>query len=293
MQQLGAAGPRCPRPARSWATLLPRTLRHASTHALSPSSSSSAPSRSLEAAIFLFSRVARIPEGSLVLPAILTEEHITLGAELQDGSLIVGQNNISHPSATGGQPAHVQQRPRRLLLLLLLACKGVLMLRRHLPAIHAARTFGCAGNPREVDKSCEEALAAPIKRIFYLSAEGDTHEHEVAPAPNPRALAELERADAILYGMGSLYTSIVPSLVLKGVGECIAAATAPKVRRLQGKGAGGAATWHAARPLHRPLARPLHRPLGPAARAGKPGQAIVGSRVPLPADSLAQRCDRP
>lgn len=38
--------------------------------------------RSLEAAIFLFSRVARIPEGSLVMPAICTEGVITLGAEL-------------------------------------------------------------------------------------------------------------------------------------------------------------------------------------------------------------------
>ena len=37
---------------------------------------------SLEAAIFMFSRVTRIPEGSLVLPAICTEERITLGAEL-------------------------------------------------------------------------------------------------------------------------------------------------------------------------------------------------------------------
>lgn len=42
---------------------------------------------SLEAAIFLFSRVARIPEGSLVLPAICTEERITLGAELVRWSL--------------------------------------------------------------------------------------------------------------------------------------------------------------------------------------------------------------
>jgi hypothetical protein len=57
--------------------------------------------RSLEAAIFLFSRVARIPEGSLVLPAICTEDHITLGAELADGSLIIGQHQISHPSNTG------------------------------------------------------------------------------------------------------------------------------------------------------------------------------------------------
>ena len=49
--------------------------------------------------------MARIPEGSLVLPAILTEEHITLGAELADGSVVVGQHQISHPSAEGVRPA--------------------------------------------------------------------------------------------------------------------------------------------------------------------------------------------
>lgn len=47
------------------------------------------------------------------------------------------------------------------------------------------------------------------------SAEGDTHEHEVAPVPNPRVLTELQRADAVIYGMGSLYTSIFPSLILR------------------------------------------------------------------------------
>lgn len=57
--------------------------------------------RSLEAAIFLFSRVARIPEGSLVLPAICTEERITLGAELANSTVIRGQNEISHPAAPG------------------------------------------------------------------------------------------------------------------------------------------------------------------------------------------------
>ena len=58
-------------------------------------------------------------------------------------------------------------------------------------------------------------LAAPIRRIFYLSAEGTVREHEVFPPPNPRLLAQVESADAIVYGMGSLYTSICPSLVLK------------------------------------------------------------------------------
>ncbi len=56
---------------------------------------------SLEAAIFLFSRVARLPEGSRVLPAIATEERITLGAQLIDGTVVRGQNEISHPCVAG------------------------------------------------------------------------------------------------------------------------------------------------------------------------------------------------
>lgn len=145
--------------------------------------------RSLEAAIFLFSRVARIPEGSLVLPAICTEERISLAAELADGSVILGQNAISHPSAAGS-----------------------------------------LGSPQEVDKRQWEPLPCAVRRVFYLSAEGDKQEHEVAPTPNPRVLAEVARADAVVYGMGSLYTSLAPSLVLKGMGEGVAERDCPKVR---------------------------------------------------------------
>lgn len=47
----------------------------------------------------IISRVSRIPHGSTVLPAICTEEVITLGAELEDGTVIRGQNNISHPTS--------------------------------------------------------------------------------------------------------------------------------------------------------------------------------------------------
>ena len=64
-------------------------------------------------------------------------------------------------------------------------------------------------------------LAAPVRRIFYLSAEGTMREHEVFPPPNPRLLAQVDSADAIVYGMGSLYTSICPSLVLKVRGSRI------------------------------------------------------------------------
>lgn len=146
--------------------------------------------RSLEAAIFLFSRVARIPEGSQVLPAICTEERMTLAAELADGSVLVGQNEISHPAVSS--------------------------------------------SPLSVDKRTWEPLPSPVRRIFYMSAEGDRKEHEVAPAPNPRVIAEIRKADAVIYGMGSLYTSVCPSLVLRGVGEAIASRHCPKILILNG-----------------------------------------------------------
>ena len=38
------------------------------------------------------------------------------------------------------------------------------------------------------------------------------------PAPNPAVLAEIGGADAVIYAMGSLYTSICPSLVLQVYG---------------------------------------------------------------------------
>lgn len=53
---------------------------------------------SLPAAIFLFSKVAGIPSGSRVLPAVLSEERLVLGAVLKDGTRLRGQYEISHPS---------------------------------------------------------------------------------------------------------------------------------------------------------------------------------------------------
>jgi 2-phospho-L-lactate transferase/gluconeogenesis factor (CofD/UPF0052 family) len=163
--------------------------------------------RSLEAAIFLFSRVARIPEGSLVLPAVCTEGRLSLAAELEDGRVILGQSAISHPPGGGGaEPA-----------------EGA-----------AARADAGPASPCEVDKARWAPLPSPVRRVFYLAAEGERAEHEVCPPPNPRVLAELAAADAVVYGMGSLYTSLAPSLVLRGVGEAVAARRCPKILLLNG-----------------------------------------------------------
>jgi len=152
--------------------------------------------QSLDAAIFLYSRVSHIPTHSLVLPAICTNDRLTLGCELHNGTVIRGQNAISHPL--------VKDSAGKL--------------------------------PQAINKVMQASppLPSPIKRIFYMSSEGTNLLHEVFPAVNPTVLEQLQQVDAVVYGIGSLYTSICPSLVLRGVGETIAARSCLKVLILNG-----------------------------------------------------------
>ncbi len=45
----------------------------------------------------------------------------------------------------------------------------------------------------------------------------------------PEVLRAIAEADAILLGPGSLYTSVIPNLLVRGVGEALAATKAPKI----------------------------------------------------------------
>ena len=47
--------------------------------------------------------------------------------------------------------------------------------------------------------------------------------------PNPEALHAIERADLIVLGPGDLYTSVIPNLLVSGMGEAIAQSRARKV----------------------------------------------------------------
>ncbi|KAH7837083.1 hypothetical protein Vadar_009328 [Vaccinium darrowii] len=147
--------------------------------------------QSLDAAIFLFSRVSDIPSESLVLPVISTNDRLTLGCELWDGTVIRGQNEISHPSSGSMEPINKVS-------------------------------------------SSTPALPSRIKRVFYMSSEGSNLLHEVFPSVNSTVLDQLSTVDCIIYAMGSLFTSICPSLVLLGVGESISSRSCPKVLLLNG-----------------------------------------------------------
>ncbi|XP_057537148.1 uncharacterized protein YNL011C [Amaranthus tricolor] len=84
-------------------------------------------------------------------------------------------------------------------------------------------------------KRCSvQALPSRIKRVFYMSSEGKNLLHEVFPPPNPAVLDQLRSVDCIVYAMGSLFTSICPSLVLNGIGEIISSRSCPKILMLNG-----------------------------------------------------------
>ncbi|KAG9143381.1 hypothetical protein Leryth_017770 [Lithospermum erythrorhizon] len=125
---------------------------------------------SLDAAIFLFSRVSEIPTESLVLPVISTNDRLTLGCELEDGTIVRGQNEISHPTS---------------------------------------------GHMELINKQSSSAPELPshVKRVFYMSSEGSNLLHEVFPPVNPDVFEQLKSVDCIVFAMGSLFTSICPSLV--------------------------------------------------------------------------------
>src|SRR5258708_25366751 len=53
---------------------------------------------------------------------------------------------------------------------------------------------------------------SPIERVFLIPE---------APEANPEALAAIRDADVIVVGPGSLYTSIMPNLLVPGIADAI------------------------------------------------------------------------
>lgn len=76
------------------------------------------------------------------------------------------------------------------------------------------------------DPSAVPPLPSPIERIYYVNQFGG----EILPPPrvNTAVSYAIKESEAIVYAMGSLYTSVIPSLVPLGVGECVRECSAKK-----------------------------------------------------------------
>ena len=144
-----------------------------------------------------------------VLPAIVSNFTHHISAGLADGSTIEGQNAISHPSeptalntstTTTPQPESEEQREEDAV------------------PPYALPTLRQAAIAFSKKQEASPPLPARIERVWYISPYG----HEMRPAPNTRVLSALNAAEAVVYSIGSLYTSIIPSLILRGVGDAVA-----------------------------------------------------------------------
>lgn len=165
-------------------------------------------SGSFESAIYLLSLICAIPESTAVLPAINSNFTHHISAGLTDGSVLAGQVAISHPSGPTAVPddTFVPTGNKHL----------------DLDRVEDANLPGSLpvlrGRNHAFSKDDEEDLPCRVDRVWYINPYG----HEIWPVANPKVLAALEESDAVVYSIGSLYTSIVPNLILRGVGAAIA-----------------------------------------------------------------------
>ncbi|KAH9209167.1 hypothetical protein DL95DRAFT_527032 [Leptodontidium sp. 2 PMI_412] len=203
---------------------------------------------SFESAIYLLSAITGVPSNVNVIPAINSNFSHHISAGLENGTQITGQNAISHPSApsapppiptpfpTGGVSTPLvlgdenEEESRRLMQEEELISPTTIHLRSLSKELSEHDIIEDANLPGSLPtlrkqyisfaKTHTEDLPSRIERIWYINPYGQ----EIRPAANPKVLSGIEEASAVVYSIGSLYTSIVPCLVLRDVGKRIRAA---------------------------------------------------------------------
>ncbi|KAF4634334.1 hypothetical protein G7Y89_g3781 [Cudoniella acicularis] len=181
---------------------------------------------SFESGIYLLGAITGVPNNVNVIPAINSNFSHHISAGLKNGTVITGQNSISHPSAPtaapviqGSSPQEQEEEPMSPLSHTRKLSKE---LSEH-DHIEDANLPGSLPTLRKqyisFHKTHTEDLPSPIERIWYINPYGQ----EIRPAPNPKVIGSIQEASCVIYSIGSLYTSVIPSLILRGVGNAIRA----------------------------------------------------------------------
>ncbi|KAI8833093.1 hypothetical protein BJ741DRAFT_566441 [Chytriomyces cf. hyalinus JEL632] len=145
---------------------------------------------SLEAAIFQFARITRCPSETQVVPIVATNHNpVSIGVTLRNGGVIYGQCEISHPGTRTNPPLE-SSLSKSLDVLKDSPSANLFFSKTHqIPP-----------------------LPSPIRRVFYINSE----RAETFPKLNALLPEHLETKKSIVYSMGSLYTSLLPCLVVAG-----------------------------------------------------------------------------
>ncbi|KAG9242094.1 hypothetical protein BJ878DRAFT_189524 [Calycina marina] len=184
---------------------------------------------SFDSSIYLLAAITGLPDTTNVIPAINSNFSHHISAGLADGTIITGQNSISHPSAPSATSSNTVPPATNIEVLQEIGIESPstntrrfsLELSQH-DGVEDANLPGSLPTLRkqyiEFAKEDPEDLASRIERIWYINPYGQ----EIRPAPNPAVLESLSKASCVMYSIGSLYTSIIPCLVLRDVGAAIA-----------------------------------------------------------------------
>ena len=165
---------------------------------------------SFESAVYLLSSICGVPATVSVIPVINTNFAHHIAAGLADGTVITGQNNISHPSAPTYAVPAATGSSRQL--------KTETEEQDKVEDANMPGTLPILRKPAiAFSKEDEEDLPSKIERLWYINPYGQ----EITIPANPRVIDALNNASCVIYSIGSLFTSIIPSLVLRDVGDAI------------------------------------------------------------------------
>ena len=143
-----------------------------------------------------------------VVPAVSSNFTHHIAAGLLHGGVVTGQNAISHPSEPTALNSDAASTPP----------SEPLDQEEDANPPSTLPTLRKASIAFSKSHEASPPLPSRIERVWYISPYG----HEMRPSPNPRAVSAIGTAEAVIYSIGSLYTSITPSLILRGVGDAIA-----------------------------------------------------------------------
>lgn len=182
---------------------------------------------SLEAAIFLFASITGITSvPTSVVPVINTNQSVTIAASLMNGETLVGQCEISHPSPLSKQKRKngiitPRRKKRTNPIDAFSSLEDPFSSMSMSNEQHASKLIHDDDNENAnlfFSKQVEEKLISPIDRIYYINEYGQ----EIYPVPNPKVVSQLSFKKTLVYSIGSLYTSLIPCLILRGVGNAVA-----------------------------------------------------------------------
>ncbi|GAB7345632.1 hypothetical protein MBLNU457_3927t1 [Dothideomycetes sp. NU457] len=172
---------------------------------------------SLESAIYLLSSICGVPSSISILPAINTNFTHHISAGLADSSTITGQNDISHPSEPVSDPLSPSHHHFEAL-------EQDKVEDANLPGTHPSLRKPAINFTKPDTSDHSDDLPSRISRIWYINPYG----HEISVPANNRVVSSLQSSCTVIYSIGSLFTSIIPSLILRNIGEAIA--TSPNIR---------------------------------------------------------------